>query len=412
MTTGRLPGIVVVGAGPAGVAAALAAKRTRPEQAVFLLADEDCDPYEKPPLSKSVLMGAAQPGSKLIVDGAALAAAGVDFVRGAVVTKIDRGRGEVQLADRPPLPYDALVLATGARARPLAALPPGMANVHYLRTAADALALRDGLRRPERSRGVVVVGAGLIGLEAAAAAAGSGTTTVLEAGASAMARVCSADLARVVVDRHARAGVRFRFGTTIEAVSALDDGVALRLSGGDSLEAGVVIVGIGAKPDADLAVAAGLPVAEGILVDDRCRTADPRIFAAGDVAQFRTRWCSDPARLENWRHALDQGLVAGTNAAGGDTAYESVPSFWSDQYELMIQGAGWTDGLAIAPLRRTLGEGRAIEFHVCDGRVRYAVGIGAAREINIVRRLIERQIAVTAQMLSDPSVSLQGLLRS
>jgi 3-phenylpropionate/trans-cinnamate dioxygenase ferredoxin reductase subunit len=380
---------------------------------VFLLADEDCDPYEKPPLSKGVLTGAAEPGSKLIVDGAALATAGVDFVRGAVVTKIDRGRGEVQLADRPPLPYATLVLATGAKARTLAALPPGMANVHYLRTAADALALRDGLRRPERSRGVVVVGAGLIGLEAAAAAAtGNATTTVLEAGASAMARVCSADLARIVVDRHARAGVHFRFSTTIEAVSALDGGVALRLSSGDSLEAGIVIVGIGAKPDVDLAVAAGLPVAEGILVDDRCRTADPRIFAAGDVAQFRTRWCSDPARLENWRHALDQGLVAGTNAAGGDTAYESVPSFWSDQYELMIQGAGWTDGLAIAPARRTLGEGRAIEFHVRDGRVRYAVGIGAARDINVVRRLIERQIAVTAQALSDPSVSLQGLLRS
>jgi NADPH-dependent 2,4-dienoyl-CoA reductase/sulfur reductase-like enzyme len=380
---------------------------------VVLLADEDCDPYEKPPLSKSVLMGAAEPESKLIVDGAALAAEGVDFIRGAIVTKIDRGHGEVHLAGRPPVPYDALVLATGAKARTLAALPPDMANVHYLRTAADALALRDGLRRPGRSRGVVVVGAGLIGLEAAAAAAAAGAaTTVLEAGASAMARVCAADFAQIVVDRHARAGVRFRFDTTIEAVSATNGGVVLRLSGGDRLEAGIVIVGIGAKPDVGLAVAAGLPVAEGILVDDRCRTVDPRIFAAGDVAQFRTRWCSDPARLENWRHALDQGLVAGTNAAGGDAAYESVPSFWSDQYEFMIQGAGWTDGLAIAPLRRTLGEGRVIEFHVRDGRVRYAVGIGVAREINIVRRLIERQVAVTAPALADPAVSLQGLLRS
>jgi 3-phenylpropionate/trans-cinnamate dioxygenase ferredoxin reductase subunit len=258
----------------------------------------------------------------------------------------------------------------------------------------------------------VVVGAGLIGLEAAAAAGGAATTILEAGGASAMARVCSADFAGIVIDRHARAGVRFRFGTTIEAVSALNGGVVPRLSDCDSLEGGIVIVGIGAKPDVDLAVTAGLPVAEGILVDDRCRTADPRIFAAGDMAQFRTRWCSDPARLENWRHALDQGLVAATNAAGGDAAYESVPSFWSDQCELMIESAGWTNGLAIAPLRRTLGEGCVIEFYVRDGRVRHAVGIGAAREINAVRRLIERQVAVTAQTLTDPAASLQGLLRS
>jgi NADPH-dependent 2,4-dienoyl-CoA reductase/sulfur reductase-like enzyme len=324
--------------------------------------------------------------------------------------KIDRERREVHLFERPPVPYDALILATGARARVLPALPQDMAKVHYLRTAADALLLREALRRSDRSADVVVVGAGLIGLEAAAAAAGS-AITVLEAGSSAMARVCSADLARMIVDRHARAGARFRFGTTIVTASPSKDGVSLRLSDGDALEASVVIVGIGAKPDIDLAVAAGLPVDDGILVDEQCRTADPAIFAAGDVAQFRTHWCVDPTRLENWRHALDQGSVAGANAAGGKTAYEAVPSFWSDQHDLMIQGAGWSDGLGLPCLRRTLGENCAIEFHVRDGRVRYAVGIGAAREINVTRRLIERQVIVTAQALADPAVSLQGLLK-
>ena len=380
---------------------------------MLLLAEEDRDPYEKPPLSKSVLMGQAEPESKPIADGAALAAAGVVFVRGARAVRIDRARREVELLEQSPVPYDALILATGAKARTLPVLPPDMANVHYLRTAEDALLLRGALRRParspDRSPGIVVVGAGLIGLEAAAAAGTA--TTVLEAGSSAMARVCSADLARIIVERHAGAGVRFRFGTTIVAASPAGGGVALRLSDGHVLEASLVIVGIGATPDIDLAVAAGLPVAEGILVDDHCRATDPAIFAAGDVAQFRTRWCADPTRLENWRHALDQGQVAGINAAGGEAVYESVPSFWSDQYELMLQGAGWPDGLVLPPLRRVLGEGRVLEFHVLDGRVRYAVGIGVAREINIVRRLIERQVAVTAQALTDPAVSLQGLLK-
>jgi NADPH-dependent 2,4-dienoyl-CoA reductase/sulfur reductase-like enzyme len=403
--------IVVIGAGPAGVAAALAARRTEPARRVLLLAEEDRDPYEKPPLSKSVLMGAAEPESKPIVDGVALAAAGVTFIRGIRAMRIDRERREVHLLERPPVAYDALILATGARARVLPALPQDMAKVHYLRTAADALLLREALRRADRSADVVVVGAGLIGLEAAAAAGGS-AITVLEAGSSAMARVCSADLARMIVDRHARAGARFRFGTTIVAASPSKDGVSLRLSDGDVLEASLVIVGIGGKPDIDLAVAAGLPVGDGILVDEQCRTADPAIFAAGDVAQFRTRWCADPARLENWRHALDQGHAAGINAAGGEAAYEAVPSFWSDQYDLVIQGAGWSDGLALPCLRRTLDENRVIEFHVRDGRLRYAVAIGAAREINITRRLIERQILVAPQALADPAVSLQGLLKS
>jgi NADPH-dependent 2,4-dienoyl-CoA reductase/sulfur reductase-like enzyme len=377
---------------------------------VLLLAEEDRDPYEKPPLSKSVLMGQAEPESKLIADGAVLAAAGVVFLRGARAVHIDRARREVELLGQGLVPYDALILATGAKARTLPVLPPEMANVHYLRTAEDALLLRGALRRPDRPPGIVVVGAGLIGLEAAAAAAGT-ATTVLEAGPSAMARVCSADLARIVVDRHAGAGVRFRFGTTIAAASPAGGGLALRLSDGHVLEASLVVVGIGARPDIDLAATAGLPVAEGILVDDHCRTADPAIFAAGDAAQFRTRWCADPTRLENWRHALDQGQVAGINAAGGEAVYESVPSFWSDQYELMLQGAGWPDGLVLPPLRRILGEGRLLEFHVRDGRVRYAVGIGVAREINIVRRLVERQVAVTPQALTDPAVPLQGLLR-
>lgn len=409
--TGSRPGIVIIGAGPAGVAAALAAKRAQPDQRVLLLAEEDRDPYEKPPLSKSVLMGTSEPESKPIVDGPALTAEGVVFIRGAQAVRIDRERREVHLFGQRTVPYDALILATGARARALPALPQDMANVHYLRTAADALLLRGALQRPDRSPGVVVVGAGLIGLEAAAAAGGGAATTVLEAGSSAMARICSADFAQIIVNRHARAGVRFRFGTTIVAASPSKGGVILRLSDGHVLEASLVIVGIGAKPDIDLAVTAGLPVGEGIRVDEHCRTADPAIFAAGDVAQFRTRWCADSTRLENWRHALDQGQVAGTNAAGGEVAYDAVPSFWSDQHDLMIQGAGWSDGLVIPALRRTLGENRAIEFHVRDGRVRYAVGIGASREINVTRRLIERQVVVAPQALTDPAISLQGLLR-
>jgi 3-phenylpropionate/trans-cinnamate dioxygenase ferredoxin reductase subunit len=378
---------------------------------VVLLGAEDREPYEKPPLSKAVLAGLAEPEAQPIVKNGMLEAAGIDFVRGAAAVAVDRTQRIVHRKDGPPIPYAALVLATGARARTLAALPFDMPNVHSLRTASDALALRATLKGADGGRPVAIVGAGLIGLEAAASIPRT-DKVVLEVGASAMSRVCSAELAQLIVGRHEQAGVRFRFGATIAAATPTGDGIVLHLGDGTKIEAAVAVVGVGGQPDTDLAVAAGLPVDQGILVDEWCRTADPLIFAAGDATQFRSRWHMDRTRLENWRHALDQGEVAGVNAAGGEMAYDAVPSFWSDQYELKIQGVGWPDGLALPPLRRSAGEGRLIEFHVRDGRVRYAVAVGMPREIGIVRRLIERGIAVTPQMLADPSVSLQALLRS
>jgi NADPH-dependent 2,4-dienoyl-CoA reductase/sulfur reductase-like enzyme len=226
-----------------------------------------------------------------------------------------------------------------------------------------------------------------------------------------MARVCSPEFARLIIERHAAAGVRFRFGTTITAASPAHDGIYLQLRDGEVIEAATVIVGVGATPAIALAVDAGLPTADGILVDDHCRSADPAIYAAGDVAEFSTRWCPQPTRLENWRHALDQGQIAGTNAAGGDEIYDAVPSFWSDQYDLMIQGAGWPDGLASRAVRRVLGADCLLEFHLRDGKVRYATGLGAARDINIARRLIARQITVAARKLADPTITLQTLLK-
>jgi NADPH-dependent 2,4-dienoyl-CoA reductase/sulfur reductase-like enzyme len=403
--------IVVIGAGPAGVAAALAAKRQGPDHQVVLLSSEDIHPYEKPPLSKAVLLGGHEPAAKPIAELATLVAAGVVLERGAHATAIDRGRRQIELADRAAMPYDAAVLATGAAVRSLPVLPPGMPHVFYLRTAADAIGLRDALQKPAGLPEVVVLGAGLIGLEVAAAAASQGRRTlVLDAAKLAMARVCSAGLSELVLERHRRAGVQFHFETTIRSASPVEGGIALETSDGRVINAGLVIVGIGIRPDVALAAAAGLAVDEGVLVDAHCRTADPAIYAAGDVAQFRTEWCALPVRLENWRHALQQGQVAGTNAAGGDVAYRTVPSFWSDQYELMLQGVGWPDGLAGSPLRRSLDANQAMEFYLSDGQLRYAVGVGMAREFAAARRLIERRAVIDPAALADAGVPLQSLL--
>jgi NADPH-dependent 2,4-dienoyl-CoA reductase/sulfur reductase-like enzyme len=198
----------------------------------------------------------------------------------------------------------------------------------------------------------------------------------------------------------------------VVSAEPVEGGLALALGDGTVLRVGLAVVGIGIRPDTRLAAAAGLAVDDGILVDDRCRSSDPRIFAAGDVARFGTRWCAGPVRLENWRHALDQGEVAGASAAGGNLAYGAVPSFWSDQYELRLQGVGWPDGLAAPVIRRSLGADRFLDFHLLDGRLRYAVGIGAGREIAIARRLIERRAPLDPLLLVDATKPLQALLRS
>lgn len=396
-----------MGAGPAGVAAALAARRSPGQPRVVLVAEENLTPYEKPPLSKDVLAGIAEPGSKPIVDSHTLETE-VEFVRADPAIAIDRRQRVVHLKSGATRAYDALVLAMGARARVLPVLAPDVPNVHYLRTAADALALRSSLQAGQKR--LVVVGAGLIGLEVASVATGR-AVTVIEAGATAMSRVCSAGFARLVVERHAKAGIRFLFGATIASACCIGNAIALRLGDGTVIETDLVVLGVGSKPAIELAAAAGLEVGEGILVDEACRTSDPVVFAAGDVAQFRTPWCSEPTRLENWRHALDHGQVAGINAAGGKASYGAAPSFWSDQRDLKIQGVGWPDGLGVAPVRRIADGARLIEFHLRDECIRYAVGLGVPRELGIVRRLIERKIRVTPQMLSDPAFSLQGLLR-
>lgn len=303
--------------------------------------------------------------------------------------------------------YDALVIATGSLAREIPHLPAGTARVHYLRTEADAHALRTALRD---SRDLLVVGGGLIGLEVAASAAEMGLrTTVLEVAPRILGRVCDEETAAIVHEAHRAHGVDIRVGTALVSAAPQPDGrVAVVTTGGESLVADLVVVGTGAKPDDRLAAAAGLPIDDGIVVDAQCRTSDPAIFAAGDVVRFPGP--HGPARLENWRHAQDHGTVAGRNAAGGAEAYVAVPSFWSEQYDLYIQGVGWPVS-GTTRVRRPLPGKCALVFELFEGCVAYAMGINAQKDLAMVRRLIERRIPVDPAALADPAQPLGALLK-
>lgn len=398
---------MVIGGGPAGAFAAISAKKQDPSATVILLSEEPCEPYEKPPLSKAVLLGKVQPGDALIAGPGGLAGHGVALESRACCAAIDRLAREIVLSDGRRVAYDALVIATGSLPREVAPLPPGMAGVHYLRTEADAEALKTALRT---GTDLLVVGGGLIGLEVAASAAEMGVrTTVLEVAPRILARVCDEQTAAIVHQAHRAHGVDIRVSTTLLTARPQPDGrIAAETSGGETFLAGVVVVGTGAAPNDRLAAAAGLQTDDGIVVDAQCRTSDPAVFAAGDVVRFPGP--HGPARLENWRHAQDHGTVAGRNAAGGADAYTAVPSFWSEQYDLYIQGVGWQVS-GSTHVRRPLGGTCALAFDVVEGRLTYAMGINVQKDVAMARRLIERRVPVDAAALADPAQTLAALLK-
>jgi len=399
--------IVVIGGGPAAVFAAIEARKKDAAAAVTLVTEEACEPYEKPPLSKAVLLGKVNPEDAPIAGPGGLAGHGVVVQLNTRCTAIDRAARQI-VTTGGALPYDALVIATGSSMRDLPLLPMGMPRVHYLRTESHARAIKAGLAACKH---LVVIGAGLIGLEAAASAAELGIeVTVIEFAPRIMARACDEETGAIILAEHRHHGVDFDLSASVTQVTAQRDGtIALETSGGELYVADLVLVGTGVKPDDALAAAAGLDVQDGIVVDEQCRTSDPNIFAAGDVTRFATP--QGAVRLENWRHAQDHGAVAGRNAAGASDSYNTVPSYWSEQYDLYIQGIGWPDAAA-RKVRRPLPGKSELLMEVRDGRIIHALGINAQRDLAAIRRLIERSIPVDAEALADPAKPFNAMLKA
>jgi 3-phenylpropionate/trans-cinnamate dioxygenase ferredoxin reductase component len=403
-----LRNIVIIGGGPAGVFAAIEAKRRDPEATVTLISEESCEPYERPPLSKAVLLGKASAADAPIAGPKGLAGHGVKLECGNRCIAIDGAAREILTTSGRRLGYDALVIATGSQVREIPRLPVGAPHIYYLRTATHAQALADELKAAQH---LVVVGGGLIGLEVAASATELGAkVTVIEILPRLLARVCDEDTSERVHGAHHRHGVDIHLNTAVNYAQAEPDGrIALKTSTNETLIADVVVVGVGALPDDQLAAAAGLKTENGIVVDAQCRTSDPKIFAAGDVARFPGP--HGLVRREDWRHAQDQGAVAGRNAAGANDEYRSVPSFWSEQFDLYIQGVGSPSARPDRRVRRQGVGTSEIGFELSGPHIVYALGINAQRDIAMVRRLIERRIPVDPTALADPTKPFTDMLK-
>lgn len=394
-------GMVVVGAGECGTRAALALREEGYAGPVTLVGGEPGHPYERPPLSKAVLSGAA--GLTPLCPPERLADAGVTHLAGVAATALDVRAHELTLADGRVLGYERLLLATGARARPL----PG---ARVLRSHADAVVLRERLVPGTR---VGIVGGGFIGLEVAATAAGLGcAVTVVEAAPRLMGRAVPERLAARAAARHVEAGVDVRCGS---AVARLEPG-RIVLGDGGAVEVDVVVAGIGSAPEIALAEAAGIAVGNGIVVDGSFATSAADVFAAGDCCAFPHPLYDDrPVRLESWRAAQEQGAHAARALLGTAEPYAAVPWFWSDQYDLSLQVAG-LPGVATEEVVRVRPDGAELWFGLDAGRLVAVAGIGqgtaVAKDVRIGEMLIARRAAPDPAALADPAVALKPLLRA
>ena len=398
--------IVIVGCGHAGGRAAEALSLAGHRGPITVIGEEPHPPYERPSLSKAYL-GEAQPEDIAWVRPEAwYAHTGITLLRNRRARRIDRTNSRVELDDGSLIAYQALILTTGTRPRPLTLEGANHPLVCYLRTIEDSQRLQQRLR-PGAS--VVVIGAGFIGMEVAAAARLRGcAVTVLELADLPMARGIPPLLGAAYADLHRAQGVDVRTSISVRRITDENGRARVHTDSGEFL-ADAVVVGIGVVPNVDLAQVAGLEIENGVVVDEFGRTTDPRIFAAGDVTSHFNPLLGRRVRLESWQNAQNQAIAVARNILGAAKPYSEVPWFWSDQFDWNLQIAGMPQAGDDVVQRGVLGRGPVVFFHLRAGKLAAAIGINSARDVRFGKEIIAVGGGVSAAELADASVSLAGI---
>jgi 3-phenylpropionate/trans-cinnamate dioxygenase ferredoxin reductase component len=399
---------IIAGGGLAGAKAAEALREQGFGGRIVLAAEEDIRPYERPPLSKGYLQGKAGRETIFVHSADWYNANRVELLLGTAVTAIDRGRREVTLSDSGHLAYGKLLLVTGAVPRRLPLPGADADGVLYLRRAADSDRLRDTFAAASR---VLIIGAGWIGLEVAAAARIAGVdVTVLEAAELPLLHVLGPQVAPVFADLHREHGVDLRLGVKVaEITTSGGKATGARLTDGTRIGADAVIVGIGAAPQTRLAEGAGLEVRNGVVTDASLRTSDPAVYAAGDVANAFHPLLGTHIRVEHWANALHQPQAAAAAMLGKDASYDRVPYFYTDQYDLGMEYAGYAGpgGYDQVVFRGDAGKREFIAFWLSGGRVVAGMNVNIWDVNDAIGDLVRSGQAVDPARLADPAVPLE-----
>ena len=405
MTSDRT--LVVVGASVAGAKAAEGARTAGHDGRIVLVGDEPDLPYERPPLSKAVLRGEVASESARVNDADFYAEHDIELVAGRTVEALDLDAGRVRLNGDDSLPFTTAILATGAAPRRIDIPGVDLAGVHYLREIGDAHRLGDAIRDAGR---VAVIGAGWIGSEVAASARQMGADVVLvDPLPVPLQRVLGDEMGEVFRRLHADHGVALRLGTGVVALRGQGEVEQVVLSDGEVEAADVVVIGVGVVPRVELAVAAGLKVDNGVVVDEQLRSSAPEVLAAGDVASAWHPFYQRHLRVEHWANAIHQGLAAGANAAGAGEPYTRLPYFFSDQYDLGMEYVGHGDPGDDVIVRGNLDDREFIAFWQRDGVVTAAMNVNVWDVVDDLTAIVAGGRVLEADRLADPAVPLAEL---
>ena len=401
---------VIIGGGTTTARAVEGIREIDADGRITVVTAENHLPYDRPPLSKGILLGADEPTTALPHDEAWYREQQVELRLGDPVASIDPDGRTVTLISGEQLEWERLLLATGSVVRHLDVPGADLPGVYSLRTLEDSLALLERFKEGGR---VAIVGAGWIGLEVAAAARSHGcSVVVVEPQAVPLLGVMGERIGTWFADLHRAHGVDFRFGAGVASIDGTDAATGLTLTDGTKLRAHTVVVGVGISPNTMLAEALGLTVDNGIVTDEALRTSRAGIWAAGDVANWRNRALDRQVRVEHWANAYDGGLAAGRSMAGAEVVYDPLPFFYSDQYDAGLEYTGYvprgTETEVI--LRGDPESGAFMAFWVVpDGegvRVLAGMHVNTWDTIDAIIALIRSDHPIDPDRLADPEAPL------
>ena len=399
--------IVIAGAGHAAGQAVVSLKQHDYGGRIVLVGDEPLLPYQRPPLSKKYLAGELEAERLLVRPAEFYDDPQIELHLDTKIESIDRAGKQLVTADGSEFGYDQLLLALGSRVRTLPVAGTELDRVYYLRNIADVDAIREHW---EKGANLVVVGAGYIGLEVAAVARQQGLeVTIVEMADRVMSRTVSAEISDFYQIEHTNQGVRLRLSTAVAAIHGKKRVRVVETTDGEEIPADIVVIGVGILPNSELATAAGLEVDNGIVVDDRCRTGDPEIYAIGDCTSHPNEIYGRLLRLESVHNALEQAKTAAANLCGEAARYQQVPWFWSDQYDLKLQIAGLSAGYDDVVVRGNPAERSFSCLYLRDGRLIAVDAVNAPRDFVQSKGLIAARSILDQDRVADPGVPLADL---
>lgn len=398
--------MVVVGAGQAAGQAAASLRQGGYEGEIVILGDESHPPYQRPPLSKQYLSGEHGLERVYLRPEKFYDERNIDLRTNVTVSKIDPASKTVSLASGDIVEYEKLLIATGSRPRKLNIEGSDLEGIHYFRTIADVDRISEAMKS---AKSLCIVGGGYIGLEVASVAVVAGLeVNVLEMEDRILQRVTTPEMSNFYHHLHTSRGVEIHVNTGCSGFAG-SGAVERVLCGDKTIDADLVIVGIGIVPNIELAADAGLNCENGIVVDDHCRTSDENIYAAGDCTNHPNPILNRRLRLESVPNAMDQARTATANMLGGDKIYAAVPWFWSDQYELKLQMVGFSSDGDTQVVRGDMAANQFAVFYLKDGAVVAVDAVNSPREFMVAKQLYGKQ--VDASQLADKEFELKTLLK-